>query len=161
MICCLAAMLTSVVLMIPQQTDSHDMDFWVGEWTGTGKSYGPDNLVTETMCENSISKDFDGHVIHEHFKGAGLTGESWSVWVPGRKKWCQTWVDNQGGYIPLSGEKVGESVVLNTTHLPEAKSYNRMVFKNIQKKQFDWDWEATSDGGKTWQPKWQIHYTRK
>jgi hypothetical protein len=161
MVCCLAALLTSVIVTIPQQKDDHDLDFWLGKWIGTGKSYGPSNQVSETTCENSITRDFDGHVIHEHFKGGGLTGESWSVWVPGRNKWCQTWVDNQGGYIPLNGEKIGDTVVLTTIHLPEAKSYNRMVFKNIQKTHFDWDWESTSDGGKTWQPKWQIHYSRK
>jgi hypothetical protein len=37
----------------------------------------------------------------------------------------------------------------------------RMVWKNISQNEFDWSWEASEDGGKTWQVRWPIHYKRK
>jgi hypothetical protein len=37
----------------------------------------------------------------------------------------------------------------------------RMVFTNIKPDSFDWRWEASTDGGKTWQVNWPIHYKRK
>jgi hypothetical protein len=36
-----------------------------------------------------------------------------------------------------------------------------MVWKNISAAEFDWSWEASRDGGKTWQVNWPIHYKRK
>jgi hypothetical protein len=41
------------------------------------------------------------------------------------------------------------------------KIMQRMVFKNITPNSFDWSWEASKDGGKTWQVQWPIKYTRK
>jgi hypothetical protein len=37
----------------------------------------------------------------------------------------------------------------------------RMVFKNITPYEFDWSWESSKDGGKTWKVIWPIHYKRK
>jgi hypothetical protein len=41
------------------------------------------------------------------------------------------------------------------------KVIQRMVFKNISHNEFDWSWEASKDGGKTWEVQWPIHYKRK
>jgi hypothetical protein len=41
------------------------------------------------------------------------------------------------------------------------KVIQRMVFKNISRNEFDWSWEASKDGGKTWEVQWPIHYKRK
>jgi hypothetical protein len=42
-----------------------------------------------------------------------------------------------------------------------ARALQRMVFKNIGADEFDWSWEASKDGGKTWQVQWPIHYKRR
>jgi hypothetical protein len=36
-----------------------------------------------------------------------------------------------------------------------------MVWKNITANELDWSWEASHDGGKTWQVQWPIHYKSK
>jgi hypothetical protein len=36
-----------------------------------------------------------------------------------------------------------------------------MVWYNITADEFDWNWERSDDGGKTWEVKWQIKYKRK
>ena len=41
------------------------------------------------------------------------------------------------------------------------KLLQRMVWKNITPNAFDWSWESSRDGGKTWQVNWPIHYKRK
>ena len=41
------------------------------------------------------------------------------------------------------------------------KAVQRMVFKNITRNEFDWSWESSTDGGKTWKVQWPIHYKRK
>jgi len=36
-----------------------------------------------------------------------------------------------------------------------------MIFSNIQKDSFLWDWESSSDEGKTWTTNWKINYKRR
>jgi hypothetical protein len=37
----------------------------------------------------------------------------------------------------------------------------RMVWHNIAQKEFDWNWERSDDGGRTWKVLWAIHYVRR
>ena len=37
----------------------------------------------------------------------------------------------------------------------------RMVFYNISKDEFDWNWESSEDSGKTWKLNWKLIYSRK
>ena len=133
-------------------------DFWIGEWNLT---YNDTSHAT-----NRITKEMDGCLIHEHFNDPQnkYIGESWSVYNPQKKIWQQTWVDNQGGYIALTGEFKDGKMVLNTALqlMPDGtKKQSRMVYYNITQNSFDWDWEATTDEGKTWTNNWRIHYKRK
>ena len=138
--------------------ESGQFDFWVGDWV----LYSADTVTGS----NSIYKIMDGCTVQENFSNpkTGYQGKSWSVYNPQRKKWDQTWVDNQGGYIPLSGSFENGKMTLVTPPFKNAKGVemmSRMVYYNITKNSFDWSWEASSDGGANWKPSWQIHYVRK
>jgi hypothetical protein len=111
-----------------------------------------------------------GCTLQENFTDPNIKylGKSWTVYNANYKMWQQTWVDNQGGYIALTGGKVGDSMVLTTAErtVPASvsatgKLTSRMVFFNIKKDSFDWNWEASTDGGKTWKLNWYIQYRRK
>ena len=139
-----------------------EFDFWVGDWNLTWN----DSL----HGSNRIEKMFGNCTVHENFSDPkmGYLGQSWSVYNTNYKQWQQTWVDNQGGYIALTGGKVGDSMILSTAErmVPArisstGKMINRMVFFNIRTDSFDWSWEASTDGGTTWKPNWKIHYARK
>lgn len=133
-------------------------DFWVGEWDLT---YG------DTMhATNKIEHDFDGCVIHENFfdPAQQYRGESWSMYDPQSKMWRQTWVDNQGSYFALTGKFEKNEMLLFTAPHELKKGgngYNKMRFYNITSNEFDWNWEQTTDEGKTWKVIWSIHYKRK
>jgi hypothetical protein len=137
-------------------------DFWVGEWNVSWN----DTL----RGTNKIVKMYGNCTIHENFSdpNSNFLGQSWSVYNANRDVWEQTWVDNQGAYIALSGGMVGDSMILATAERtvpekmsPTGKVINRMIFFNIKKDSLDWSWEASTDGGKTWKVTWRIHYTRK
>jgi hypothetical protein len=138
--------------------ECRQFDFWVGDW---------DLVYSDTMhAQNHITKDMNGCVTHEHFDDPAnkYKGESWSVYNPQTKLWQQTWVDNLGAYIALTGKFENNAMTLLTQPKPykDGKTIqNRMVYKNITSVSFDWVWEATTDEGKSWQPNWVIHYTRK
>jgi hypothetical protein len=136
----------------------NQFDFWVGSWNLT---YNDTSHAT-----NTITKDFDSCVIHEHFydEATKLHGESWSVYNPLKKQWQQTWVDTQGSYITLTGSFENNKMTLLTQPLtkPNGTSMQyRMLYYNITKDSFDWDWSSSTDGGATWKSSWLIHYSRK
>ena len=138
--------------------EASQFDFWIGSWD----LYSSDT-ITGT---NTIYKVMDGCTVQENFSSpkSGYDGKSWSVYSPQLKQWQQTWVDNQGGFIYLTGGFDNAKMILTTQprKLPKGKEIiERMVFYNISKDSFDWDWEATTDNGATWKNSWHIHYVRK
>jgi hypothetical protein len=108
----------------------------------------------------------DGCVVQENFSGESsmhLRGTSVSLFDVRSGKWKQTWVDNEGSYLDFTGQyKDGQMVLAREFVKPDgSKVEQRMVFKNITPSEFDWSWERSLDGGKTWQVMWPIHYKRR
>lgn len=137
--------------------EASQFDFWIGSWMAT--------WADTLHGTNTIEKKFGNCTVHENFfdPNNNYHGESWSVYNPSSKLWNQTWVDDQGGYIALTGGMENGKMILKTAErqTPKGKQQMRMVYYNIQPDAFDWSWEASTDEGKTWKPSWQIHYTRK
>ena len=175
--CLIIAALTSVLASgqdqgssaLPSSPCSHpfsnQFDFWLGEWEGSwpGGQMGTPEGETGNAT-NSISKKLGDCVVFEQFqwvKGA-FEGKSFSVYDPNRDVWQQTWVDNQGGYLVFSGKYQDGKMELRTAELERQgeKSISRMVFVNITENSFDWNWQRSVDGGKTWIDLWNIHYKR-
>ena len=129
-------------------------DFWLGEWDC---SWGDDGKGS-----NCVERIMDGKIIQENFDGGDFRGISVSAWDAGRKLWCQTWVDNSGTYLDFTGSFRDGQMVLSRDALVRGEACKqRMVWYNITESEFDWNWERSDDGGKTWDVKWQIKYKRK
>jgi hypothetical protein len=132
-------------------------DFWLGEWECT---WGEENKGA-----NRVERILDGKVIQENFDGGAsmnLKGISHSVWDPERQLWCQTWVDNNGSYLDFTGGFNDGRMVLSRDAIVHGEACKQqMVWYNITDNEFDWNWERSDDGGKTWKVNWQIKYQRK
>ncbi|KAA3618490.1 MAG: hypothetical protein D8M58_13580 [Calditrichaeota bacterium] len=143
--------------------EASQFDFWVGEWNASWK----DTTQSSGMASgtNNISKILGGCVVYEQFDStpaSPLIGKSVSVYNARTKKWHQTWVDNSGAYLDFSGQWEGDKMVLSRSVEVKGKTImQRMVWYNITKEKFDWNWEGSKDGGETWQVNWQIMYKRK
>jgi hypothetical protein len=138
--------------------EASQFDFWVGNWD----LYSADTLAGN----NQIYKVMDGCAVQENFNSPGpaYSGKSWSMYNPKLKLWEQTWIDNQGNFIYLKGKFENDAMTLSTgvMKMPNGKEeVYRMVYHNIKKDSFDWDWESSSDIGKTWVNGWHLHYKRK
>src|SRR5688500_6149283 len=113
----------------PPPQESSQLDFWVGKWKCVGEMHAPDGKKTRTEGKNVIKRSFDGKVIEEQFSMDGFRGMSVSVYDPRAKLWRQTWVDNSGGYIALTGTFENGKMILTTIPRPAApNNANRMVF---------------------------------
>ncbi len=139
-------------------------DFWVGEW----ELSWTDNEGNPGKGTNHIEKILDGKVIQEHFESIegkleGYKGTSISVYNPQRESWHQAWADNQGGYIDMKGSIDGNKRIFQTGARPGPQGgsiISRMVFYEITENSFTWDWESSTDEGKTWTLNWRINYER-
>jgi len=146
----------------PQAADL--FNFWIGDWNVTW-----DNADgTKGHGRNRVVKLMDGAVIEENFEEAAdappprLIGKSVTVQEKSSGKWRQSWVDNQGGYFSFTASVDGDKRIFATdARMKDGKStIQRMVFRNITKDGFTWDWESTTDGGSTWSLQWRILYHR-
>jgi hypothetical protein len=129
-------------------------DFWLGKWDLT---WSVDGKGT-----NRIERILDGKIIQENFESVNLQGLSFSAYDPERDLWCQTWVDNSGGYLDFTGKYDNGKMILGRDAIVKGEACRqRMVWYNIEPGQFDWNWERSDDNGETWRVLWQIKYTRK
>jgi hypothetical protein len=143
--------------------EQKQLNFWVGEWDATWPGPKEGEIQKGT---NSIRRVLEGCIVEENFSGGAdmhLRGKSVSVFDTRAGKWKQTWVDNEGGYLDFVGEfKDGQMILGREFQKADGtKVMQRMVFKNIKPDEFDWSWEASKDGGETWQVQWPIHYKRR
>jgi hypothetical protein len=142
--------------------EARQFDFWVGtwdlEWT--------DAEGKKQTGTNVINKILGGCVIEENFSTAGeqpYLGKSHSLFDVKSGMWKQTWVDSGGEYLDFVGAFRDEKMMLwREFTAREGKTVKqRMIFSNIQADSFDWNWESSTDAGKTWKTNWKIFYKRR
>jgi hypothetical protein len=134
-------------------------DFWAGNWN----VYDTTGTLIGT---NRVEKVYGGCVLQENWVGLGpqhQTGSSFNTWNPGTRKWYQTWVDDSGGFLLLSGEfKDGAMVLTGDMETRRGHLWHRITWNQVdndadQVRQF---WETSTDQGQTWTPAFLGIYRR-
>lgn len=142
------------------QSEARQFNFWLGHWTGRFSSNG--KPVTSS---NHVTAIYDGCVIAEQFDGAPgspLKGMSHSVFDANTRRWKQTWVDNSGAYLDFTGGWEADRMILTREVERNGQKFQqRMVWFDIRPDAFNWHWERSDDGGKTWRVNWRVEYQRK
>ncbi len=143
-----------------QEIDESIFDFWLGDWDVSWKN--PDGTISKG--KNNIIKILDNKVIQENFESAesNFKGMSISIFDTKTNKWKQTWVDNTGAHLNfINSIENGNPVFKTIVKEKDGKQIiQKMVFKNITKEGFVWEWMGTKDGGKHWKVLWRIDYKR-
>jgi hypothetical protein len=143
------------------QSPAHaQFDFWIGDWT----LRWTDESGREVMGFNRISKIHGGCVILEEFDGRDgtpLRGGSLSSYDASAGKWKQVWVDNQGSWLDFEGGITEGNPYFARRVTAPGRGSQGMVFRDINKDSLTWDWERSTDEGKTWVRQWRILYTRR
>jgi hypothetical protein len=141
--------------------EHRQFDFWIGDWQL--KWQGSEG--NQQRGTNRITARYDDCVIHEDFQALapnGLRGMSVSTYDAQTATWRQTWVDNQGGYLEFAGGFKDGAMILSRTGPRDGEQTTwRMVWSSITENSLDWKYEASTDGGSTWEILWSIRYERK
>jgi len=138
-------------------------DFWIGEWELRWQSADG----TTEHGTNTIERILSNKVIKENFEATsgqmkGYIGKSYSVYNPKTGEWKQTWVDNQGAYLDFTASFSGNKRIFKRKTADSLGNdiIQRMVFYDISEDSFMWDWQQSTDNGKSWQLMWKIAYRR-
>ena len=141
-------------------TEKHqEFHFWVGDW----EAYGPKGNLAGT---NHIVLLEDNCIMQENWKSASgaYTGTSYNWYSTQTGKWHQTWIDNQGGSLQLSGEYSGNQMILASDELKNQEGethQDRITWTKNEDGSIRQHWEVTKDQGKTWTTAFDGSYKKK
>ncbi len=136
--------------------DEHrQFDFWVGSWEVTT----PDGEVAGT---NEIDRLMDGCALRERWQGRrGMTGTSLNAYDPHTGTWHQTWVDDRGGFLLLSGGlEEGSMVLSGEMRDEEGPVTHRITWTPLDDGQVRQLWEVRR-GAEDWEVVFDGLYTRE
>ena len=94
---------------VPCSSEQHaQFDFWLGSWRVIASDQAAGN--------NIIEKIEDGCVLLENWSSATspYTGTSYNFYNQQEKQWEQLWLDNQGGFLKLAGNRIGNQMILKS-----------------------------------------------
>jgi hypothetical protein len=141
-----------------ETVEHRQFDFWVGHWDVFVASW-------KKAGENHIELIADGCALLEQWTGnGGVTGKSLNIYDASDRRWHQTWVDNSGTLLMLSGGFAERSMVMSMSG-PNPSDPKKMVQQRIT-----WTpaadgsvrqlWESSSDDGRSWTVLFDGRYVR-
>ena len=138
--------------------EAHQFDFWIGTW----EVRTPDGKVAGT---NRIEAVLGGCALQEHWVGArGMTGTSLNMYIPAKREWHQTWVDDRGNLLLLDGAYKDGSMILSGESKPAPGSSTptreRITWSRLDGGDVRQLWEQSQDGGATWTVAFDGRYHR-
>lgn len=141
------------------QPEFRQFDFWVGDW----ETFNPGDTLVGT---NRIVILQDSCVIQENWISArgAYTGTSYNFYDPQTGKWRQTWIDNQGASLFLSGGLEDGKMVLYSEKMKNSQGQdylNRITWTPNPDGSVRQRWEVSSDDGQTWRGVFDGIYRHK
>jgi hypothetical protein len=141
-----------------QTVEHRQFDFWVGHWdvfVASGRKAG----------QNRIEVIADGCALLEQWTGGGgVTGKSLNIYDTHDRRWHQTWVDNSGMLLMLTGGFVDRSMVMSMTGPnpsdPKTTVQQRITWTPAADGTVRQLWESSSDRGGTWTVLFDGRYVR-
>jgi len=90
-----------------------------------------------------------------------VTGSSFNIYDPAKKKWRQTWVDGTGGILDLEGTFSDGRMVLASAPASKTDVVNRITWERLPDGRVRQLWETSKDSGATWSVAFDGYYTKE
>lgn len=137
--------------------EHRQFDFWVGHWTVKG----PAGKVAGT---NEIAPILGGCALKESWTGAGgMSGTSLNAYDASDGHWHQTWVDDKGMVLKISGGlHEGRMVMSGETaqNGSTTRILHRITWEKVDDDHLRQVWETSTDKGATWSVAFDGRYER-
>jgi hypothetical protein len=134
---------------------ARQFDFWVGDW----EVYTPQG---NRAGHNRITRSDNGCTLVEEWAGAlGGTGRSLNFFDTQSGHWNQVWVDSTGGILRYEGDFHDGAIVM-VGH-PAGRNNGpiiRTTWAPLPDGRVRHASEITQDGGTTWQPRFELLYSK-
>lgn len=128
-------------------------DFWLGKWEVK-------SLAGKTIGWNEVTRELEGCLLVEHWKGTGKSvGSSFNYYDIRDQQWHQLYLDNSGdaGAFPaMSGYFENGKMILLTD--PKIKPLDRWTWYQTSPGKVRQMAERSEDEGKTWSIFWDSTY---
>jgi hypothetical protein len=129
--------------VLPQH---RQFDFLLGDWEVS-------DSLGRRLGTNRIERILDGCVLYESWTGAsGSRGHSFNAYDPGDNRWHQSWVDNEGTVLVITGGIVnGEMVMEGERKLPDGSvTLERITWSPNADGSVRQLWQSSRDRGMRW-----------
>jgi hypothetical protein len=139
------------------------LDFWVGDWDlqWRGSSGAAEH------ASSRVSRDELGNCAivermewpNGQYRMIGI-----SVYDGHAQVWRQTFVDNEGHMVSLSGgpsDEGGAAFVMTADRPDERGRQRRMVWSDAQPDRLTWRWERRDRDADPWVADWVVEYRRR
>lgn len=140
--------------------EAHQFDFWIGDWVVT--PWGTPASVP-AIGRNTITAQLEHCMLLEEWTAAnGSTGKSFNFWDVNRKAWRQVWTAGDGQSLDYEGQFSGNAMRFTgwTLDAKGARVLQKLNFFRVAADTVRQLFEASSDGGKTWQSTFDGRYVR-
>ena len=140
--------------------------FWLGEWDCYSASSGSKSGTNTFTLRNG-----DRVILEEWVASDNSFGSSWNWFDTNTGKWMQAWVDGGGGSTLFAGKRQGSGILFEGKNAPpkaqgdsKKSAYptlHRMFVRPIDGGRVQQTGTASTDNGKTWQPRYDLIYVPK
>ena len=148
------ALLQGAACTAPQH---RQFDFWIGEWNVS-------DARGQRAGTNRIESILGGCALAEAWEGAsGSRGRSLNSYDPGDNRWHQTWIDNEGTVLMISGGIVnGEMVMEGERRLADGtQTLERITWTPNKDGTVRQLWQSSRDRGMRWTTLFEGVYRRR
>ncbi len=139
------------------------LDFWVGDWDLRWAGEGG----TIERASSRVSRDEFGNcaiVERMEWPNGQYRTLGVSVYDSHARLWRQTFIDNEGHIVSLSGgpsDADGAAFILTADRPDERGRQRRMVWTNVEADALTWRWERRGGDSEPWVADWVIEYRRR
>lgn len=137
---------------------ARQLDFWIGTWD----VYDPRG---QQVGVNEIERLLNGCALLESWTGrGGSSGKSLNFYDPQRETWRQVWVSDRGNVLDYRhGEYRDGAMRFEGTTIGEDGDTMRqkLTFEPVSPDTVRQVFEASQDGGQTWDTTWVGTYVRR
>jgi hypothetical protein len=139
--------------------EARQLDFWVGTWDvhhpETGQRLG-ENVIEPMLKDCALMENWTG--------GSGSSGKSLNFYDPQRKTWRQVWVSDRGNVLDYRDGAFSDGAMrFQGITLSESgdTTWQRLTFVDVAPDTVRQVFEASRDGGATWDTTWVGVYVRR